>query len=327
MAAFSALLAALLLTIQLVEAVPAILRVPQSAWIELNKTINGNLHLGKPEFLPCFTSYDDGQNTRLTTPNLSSCRTAASGKTDGPSIASYFGGYEVPNWSQCQANNTGCSISALLPLEAAALAQTCHQGSVPSYYIDSANPKHMHAGMIFAKKYGLPLVIKNTGHDHRGRSSAPFSLAIWTHNIQPEITFSDDFLPSGCSKSTGFETMTYGAGHEFGQLYDAAHAKGYMLSGGAALSVGAAGGWLQGGGHGVLAPNYGLGVDNVVELNALLPNGSVVAANRCKNQDVFFAMRGGGGGTFGILLNVTSHVYPEVPMQVRETPCLESERC
>ena len=153
MAAFSASLAAVLLTVQLAEALPAILRVPQSAWNDLNKTINGNLHLGKPEFLPCFTSYENGQTTRPSTPNLSSCRTASSGKTDGPSIASYFGGYEVPNWSQCQANNTGCSISALLPLEAAALTETCHQGCVPSYYIDSTNPKHMHAGMMFAKKY------------------------------------------------------------------------------------------------------------------------------------------------------------------------------
>lgn len=83
------------------------------------------------------------------------------------------------------------------------------------------------------------------------------------------------------------------------------------------MSVGASGGWLQGGGHGVLGPTYGLGVDNVVQMTALLPNGSVITANRCQNQDLFFAFRGGGGGTFGIVLSTTSHVYPEIPMQVR----------
>ena len=72
----------------------------------------------------------------------------------------------------------------------------------------------------------------------------------------------------------------------------------------------------MGGGHGVLSPNYGLGVDNVIEMTALLPNGTVATASRCQNQDLFFALRGGGGGTFGILLSTTSRVYPEVAMQV-----------
>lgn len=300
----------------LIDALPAIFQVPPSAWTNLNKTISGNLHTGTPEFLPCFTSYDNGTTTRLNTPNLSACIKASQGRTDGPTIASYFGGYEVPNWGQCMANNTACSISAISPLSLQALVQTCYQGSVPSYYIDSADSAHMYAGTKFASKWKIPLVVKNTGHDHRGRSSAPYSLAIWTHNIQPQIVFSDNFKPAGCSKSTGFTTMTYGAGHMFGQLYDAAQEKGYMLAGGAALSVGASGGWLMGGGHGVVGPNYDLGVDNVMEMTALLPNGSVVTTNRCQNQDLFFALRGGGGGTFGIVLSTTSHVYREVPMQV-----------
>lgn len=162
------------------NASPPIFNVPQSAWVSLNRSIEGNLFSGKPMDLPCFSKYDNGTDTSVMIPMLSACSAVENGKTDGPTIASYFGGYEVPNWGQCQANNTACSISALAPVDPVApLAGTCYQGSVPDYYVDSSNPTHMHRAMVFARKHGIPLVVKNTGHDHRGRSSAPYSLAIW----------------------------------------------------------------------------------------------------------------------------------------------------
>lgn len=166
---------------------PAIFQVPQSAWTSLNQTVRGNLYAGTPEFLPCFTTYDNGNSTTVNNPDLSACGTAQKGRADGPTISSYFGGYEFPNWGQCQADGSSCSVSAISPLTVQTLVQTCHQGSVPNYYIDSSNPAHMQAGITFAKKYAIPLVIKNTGHDHRGRSSAPFSLAVWyelEHSVQ-----------------------------------------------------------------------------------------------------------------------------------------------
>lgn len=73
----------------------------------------------------------------------------------------------------------------------------------------------------------------------------------------------------------------------------------------------------MGGGHSFASNTYGLGVDNVEQMRAVLPNGTYVTANRCQNQDVFFALRGGGGGTFGVLMETTSRVYPIVPFQVR----------
>lgn len=135
------------------------------------------------------------------------------------------------------------------------------------------------------------------------------------HNVQPPIQFTSNFTPEGCSSNVG-PTLTYGAGQGFQGIYETAHAHGVMAIGGTSPTVGASGGWVTGGGHSALSPTYGLGVDNVMQMRAVLPNGSFVTANRCQNQDLFFALRGGGGGTFAVLMETTSRVYPEVPLQV-----------
>ncbi|KAB8748979.1 hypothetical protein FH972_026530 [Carpinus fangiana] len=298
-----------------VHAQPPIFKIQQSEWTSLNKSIGGKLFAGTPMSLPCFSSYNNGTGYRYHKQDIKACAAVTQGKTDGPSITNYFGGYEVPNWGQCMAKHTGCTLSGFLPVDPITpIFGRCDQGSVPQYYIDSADPSHIHAGIVFAQKHKIPLVVKNTGHDHRGRSSAPNSLAIWTHNIQPELVFDTDFKPVGCSGGVG-AALTYGAGYMFGQLYDAAHARSYMIAGGASLSVGASGGYTAGGGHGALTNSYGLAVDNVLQLKVLLANGTIATANRCQNKDLFFALRGGGGGTFGVVLETTSRLHREVPMQ------------
>ena len=60
----------------------------------------------------------------------------------------------------------------------------------------------------------------------------------------------------------------------------------------------------------------GLGVDNVQQLQAVLPNGTYVTANRCQNQDIFFALRGGGGGTFGVIMKMSVTAHAEKAMEV-----------
>jgi FAD binding domain len=75
-------------------------------------------------------------------------------------------------------------------------------------------------------------------------------------------------------------------------------------------TVGAGGGWIQGAGHGPNANTYGLGVDNVLEHEVVLTNGAIVKANAYSYPDLFWALRGGGGGTFGIVTKVTIKTYP-----------------
>lgn len=69
-------------------------------------------------------------------------------------------------------------------------------------------------------------------------------------------------------------------------------------------------GWATGGGHGLATGNYGMGADNIIEAVMITPRGELVTANACQNKDLFWAIRGGGGGTFGVILSVTLKAYP-----------------
>jgi hypothetical protein len=80
--------------------------------------------------------------------------------------------------------------------------------------------------------------------------------------------------------------------------------------------VGVSGGWVQGGGHGVLSPVYGLGIDRVLEFTLVAPDGTYYVANSCTNQDLFWALRGGGGSTFGVVLSTTHRVEQALSLSV-----------
>lgn len=76
--------------------------------------------------------------------------------------------------------------------------------------IDVRTPSDVAAGLAFSNKTGVPLIVKNTGHDYIGRSSAPKSLALWTKNLV-EQKFDENFVPVGCSKGVG-RALSNGAG-------------------------------------------------------------------------------------------------------------------
>ena len=61
---------------------------------------------------------------------------------------------------------------------------------------------------------------------------------------------------------------------------------------------------MQGGGHSSLSPLHGLAVDNLLEADIVTADGTLVTANSCTNADLFWALRGGGGGTFGVVTRV-----------------------
>jgi hypothetical protein len=75
-------------------------------------------------------------------------------------------------------------------------------------------------------------------------------------------------------------------------------------------------GWATGGGHGVLTGEYGMGADNILEAVVVTPNGELLTANACQNEDMFWAIRGGGGGTFGVILSITIKAYPQPVVDV-----------
>ncbi|KAJ0339543.1 hypothetical protein KNSL1_011974, partial [Colletotrichum chrysophilum] len=69
-------------------------------------------------------------------------------------------------------------------------------------------------------------------------------------------------------------------------------------------------GWAVAGGHGWLTSEYGMGADSIIEATVVTPTGGIITANRCQNSDVFWAIRGGGGGTFGVITELTVKAHP-----------------
>ena len=152
------------------------------------------------------------------------------------------------------------------------------------------------AAVDFARQRGIGLVIKGTGHDYLGRASAPESLLIWTHRMR-EITMHDAFRPAG-TDGPGVPAITVGAGTRWLEAYQAATVHGKYVQGGGCVSVGAAGGFPQGGGFGSFSRRYGTAAGNILEAEVVLASGEIVVANEARHPDLFWALRGGGGGTF-----------------------------
>lgn len=107
-----------------------------------------------------------------------------------------------------------------------------------------------------------------------------------------------------------------GAGETWEGTYTFAHKHNLAVVGGTCGTVGVAG-WLHGGGHSPLTTKYGMGADNLRQVEIVTPDGAVKIANECQNPDLFFAVRGGGGGTFGVVTNITYRALPLFEVQVR----------
>jgi FAD/FMN-containing dehydrogenase len=166
------------------------------------------------------------------------------------------------------------------------------------------------AAVDFARDRGLGLVIKGTGHDYLGRSSAPGSLLVWTHRMR-DVTVHDTFTPAGSSgPGHGVPAVTVGAGTRWLEVYQAVAGHGRYVQGGGCTSVGAAGGFTQGGGFGPLSRRYGTAAGNVLEIEVVTASGEILVANAGQHPDLFWALRGGGGGTFGVVSKMTMRTHP-----------------
>ncbi|KAH8899141.1 hypothetical protein GQ53DRAFT_878520 [Thozetella sp. PMI_491] len=185
----------------------------------------------------------------------------------------------------------------------------CTQGGFPVYVVNATTAKHVQAAVNFARNKKLRLVIKNTGHDFGGRSVGAGALSIWTHNIK-----AFEFMPSySVGEYTGM-AVRFGSGLEGWELFN--HMAEYNISvvapGGS--TVGANGGWFGSGGHGTLASTYGLGSDQALSINVVTASGKLIEADPLTNQDLFYALRGGGAGTYGVVTSVVVKAYPPINM-------------
>ena len=177
------------------------------------------------------------------------------------------------------------------------------------YVVAAESASDVAAAVTFARTHHIRLVVKGTGHDYLGRSSAPDSLMIWTHAMRT-ITMVDAFVPEGCNVAA-VPAVTIGAGARWIEAYQQvsiAHHR--YVQGGGCTSVGVAGGFLQGGGYGSWSRKFGVAAASLLEAEVVTADGEVRVANACNNPDLFWALRGGGGGTFGVVTRVTLATYP-----------------
>ncbi|KAJ6466211.1 FAD binding domain-containing protein [Mycena sanguinolenta] len=273
-------------------------------WQQLNTTLDGRLYLTIPLGAPCYPN--------STYYNAATCSAIETNITNDLARVGYYGQSYWQNWEACGAS--ACSLSPTEPTYP--LYTTCSLGRLGKYYIDVRSPSHIAAAIAFAKTHNIRLSIKNTGHDYFGRSAVPNSLALWTHNLD-SLSYDETYTLSGCPSSTPKLTNigTMGAGVIARDAYVFFNGQHKMdITGGYEESVGLAGGFGQGGGLGDFTTLYGLMVDNAVEFEVVTADGQVRVINECVDPDLFWAMRGGGGGTFAVLTKYRVQLHPALPI-------------
>jgi len=183
----------------------------------------------------------------------------------------------------------------------------------PSVYAVAArSAADVVAGVNFARENNLRLVIKGGGHSYLGTSNAADSLLIWTRAMNG-IVLHDAFIGEGCAATEAPQlAVTIEAGAMWIDAYDAVTTKaGRYVQGGGCATVGVAG-LIQSGGFGSFSKNYGMAAASLLEAEIVTADGAVRKANACSHPDLFWAIKGGGGGSFGVVTKLTLRTH-ELP--------------
>jgi FAD/FMN-containing dehydrogenase len=178
--------------------------------------------------------------------------------------------------------------------------------SHPSSYAVVANSTaDVVAAVKFARTHNLRLVIKGGGHSYQGTSQAPDSLLVWMRHMNA-IQVHDAFVGQGCVGRQAPQTaVTIEAGAMWIDAYDAVTTNaGRYVQGGGCTTVGVAG-LVQSGGFSSFSKNYGTAAAGLIEAEIVTADGQVRIANACQQPDLFWAIKGGGGGSLGVITRLT----------------------
>jgi FAD/FMN-containing dehydrogenase len=178
--------------------------------------------------------------------------------------------------------------------------------SQPSVYAVAAeSTADVVAAVNFARKHHLRLVVKGGGHSYQGTSEAPDSLLVWTRHMN-NVTLHDAFVAQGCAGVQASQpAVTVQSGAMWIDAYDAVTTHGgRYVQGGGCTTVGVAG-LIQSGGFGSHSKNYGTASSGLLEAEIVTADGVVRIANACTNPDLFWGIKGGGGGSLGVVTRLT----------------------
>jgi FAD/FMN-containing dehydrogenase len=146
----------------------------------------------------------------------------------------------------------------------------------------------------WCRSNNLPFALRSGGHSYEGFS-------------QSSSVVIDTRLINAITVDKATKSATVGAGASLGQVYKAIAARGLAFPGGSCPTVGVSG-HVLGGGYGYLARPHGLACDNVLSLDLVNAHGHQIHADARQNADVFWACRGGGGGSFGAVTGYKLHL-------------------
>ena len=182
----------------------------------------------------------------------------------------------------------------------------------PSVYaVEARSANDVAAAVNFARDHNLRLVVKGGGHSYLGTSNAPDSLLVWTRAMN-KVTLHDAFVPRGC-KMRPVPAVSAEAGAMWIDLYQAVTTEGgRYVQGGGCTSVGSAG-LVQSGGFGSFSKGFGTAAASLLEAEVVTADGKIRVVNACTNPDLFWALKGGGGGSWGVVTRVSlrTHQLPE----------------
>jgi FAD/FMN-containing dehydrogenase len=180
----------------------------------------------------------------------------------------------------------------------------------PSAYVIAArHTSDVVAGVRFARANNLRLVVKGGGHSYQGTSNAADSLLIWTRAMKT-VTLHDQFVAKGSEgRASPVRAVTVDAGAVWIDVYTAVTAQaGRYVQGGGCTTVGVAG-LVQSGGFGNFSKRFGTAASSLLEAEIVTVDGLVRTVNAHADPDLFWALKGGGGGSWGAVTRLTLRTW------------------
>ncbi|GAW50882.1 Lipoprotein [Nocardioides sp. PD653] len=260
-------------------------------------TRRGLLVVGALGAVSACTSEDPTSPQPRPTPSGSTSSTSGS---TGPGRA---------GWAQLRRSVSGSLVRPADPTydQVRLLENPRYDGQRPLAVLVVASAADVATGLSFAQEHDLPIAIRSGGHSYPGWSGggSPRALVI-------------DCRPLAQVRLEG-STATIGAGAALARVYDAIGSRGRAVAGGSCATVGI-GGLALGGGVGVLTRAMGLTCDAVTSMRVVTADGRVRTASADEEPDLYWALRGGGGGHLGV---VTSFDLGTAPAPTLHTVYLQ----
>jgi FAD/FMN-containing dehydrogenase len=166
----------------------------------------------------------------------------------------------------------------------------------PAVIARCARPQDVASAIGFARKHDLPLAVRGGGHNGGGLGSVDDGVVV------------DLSLMRSVSVDPDNRTVRVGGGCTWGEVDAATHEHGLAVPCGVIAGTGV-GGLTLGGGLGHLTRAHGLTIDNLLSAEVVLADGQRVHANAGENEELFWALRG-GGGNFGVVTEFTFRAHP-----------------